>query len=269
MIKCVIIEDNRSHRESLCNLIESNFINELLLLGTASNVMEGLNLIRQKSPQLVFLNIDLPDESGFNILNHFPVPPFETIFVTSSPEYAIYAIKHMAVDYLLQPISLIDLQGAIARYKKKTQLHQNNNSNITNQLIENFKMGISHHEKVALPTYDGFQVIRLNEILYCQASENYSYINTISNETHLVTKTLKNLEELLPSDRFFRIHKSILLNINYVKCFSRKEGFVATLDTGLKFEIATRRQEDFINLFMKKHTEIKQETEVPVFIDRR
>jgi two-component system LytT family response regulator len=268
MITCVIIDDDLLARESLSNLIESNFKDELILVGVAATAKVGLNLIRQKSPQLIFLNIELPDESGFSILNHFPIQQFETIFTTSSTEHAIPAIKHMAVDYLLKPISLIDLKASVIRYERKTQTHEHSN-NLAKQLIRNFKMGVPYHEKIALPTYDGFQVIRLNEILYCQASENYSYINTISNETLLITKTLKNLEELLPSDNFFRIHKSVLLNINYVKCFSRREGFMVTLDTGLKFEIATRRQEEFINLFLRKHSEIKQDNEFPILIDKR
>ncbi len=113
-------------------------------------------------------------------------------------------------------------------------------------------MGTSYHEKIALPTMDGFQVIPFNEILYCQASENYSYIHTISNDTFLITKTLKNLEEHLPASCFLRIHKSVLLNINYVKSFSRKDGYVVTLETGQQFEVATRRYDEFIGHLLKK-----------------
>lgn len=251
MINCIIIEDDQLALESLKNLISVNFSKKLKIVGIAGTVKEGLILIQQKAPDLIFLDIELPDENGFSIFNSFPNPMFDVIFTTSSSEYAIPAIKHMAIDYLLKPVSLIDLNAALVRFDKRR-----NNQNLSNdsfkKIVDNIKMGTSYHEKIALPTTDGFQIIPFNEIIYCQASENYSYIHTISKDTLLVTKTLKNLEEQLPASCFFRIHKSLLLNINYVKSFSRKDGYTVTLETGQQFEVATRRYEEFINHLFKK-----------------
>jgi two-component system LytT family response regulator len=252
MTTCVIIEDDQLSRGLLTKLIEIYFSDELKLLGSVGTVKDGLALIRKKSPELIFLDIELPDENGFGIYNYFPNPDFSVIFTTSNPNYAISAIKHMAVDYLLKPINQIDLSAAMIRFEKRKSLLKQSNDSVK-MLVDNLKMGTSFQEKIALPTCDGFQVFPFNEILYCQASENYSYVFTITNESFLVTRTLKNLEEILPS-YFFRIHKSVLLNINYIKYFSRKEGFIVTLETGQKFEVATRRYEDFINQLVKKHS---------------
>jgi two-component system LytT family response regulator len=251
MISCIIIEDDLLAQESLSYLIENKFHDKLKLVGVAGTLLEGINLIKQKMPELVFLDIELPDESGFSVFNYFPNAPFEVIFTTSGPEYAVTAIKHMAVDYLIKPVGLIDLGAALVRLDKRNSAERLANEAFK-KMVENFKMGTSYQEKIALPTPDGFQIIPFNEILYCQASESYAYICTKSKEKILVTKTLKNLEEQLPSSCFYRIHKSILLNINYVKSFSRKDGFIVTLETGQKFEVATRRQEEFTNFLIKK-----------------
>lgn len=253
MINCIIVEDDKLALGLLSNLIKTNFGKKLTIAGTSGTVKGGLELIRQKSPDLLFLDIELPDGNGFSLLNEFPNPQFDVIFTTSSPDYAISAIKHMAVDYLLKPVNLIDLNAALVRLDKRRIIGKFADSSLKT-LVNNIKMGISFHEKIALPTTDGFQILPFNEILYCQASENYSYIHTISNEKFLVTKTLKNLEENLPESCFFRIHKSVLLNINYVKNFSRKDGYMVTLETGQQFEVATRRYEEFTNHLTKKQT---------------
>jgi two-component system LytT family response regulator len=194
----------------------------------------------------------LPDENGLSLYTYFPNPEFEVIFISSGPEYAVQAIKQLAIDYLIKPVRLLDLKAALVRLEKR-----NNPGNASKKASGNHFPGTPFHKKIALPTSDGFQVVPYNEILYCQASENYSYIYTIANDTLLVSRTLKMLEEVLPSSSFFRIHKSILLNINYIRSFSRKDGFTVTLETGQKFEIAIRRHEEFVNLFIKKHTPLE------------
>ncbi len=119
MINCIIIEDDRLAQESLCNLIKINFSKKLKIVGKAGTVKEGMDIIRQTSPDLLFLDIELPDDNGFSIYDSFPNPQFSVIFTTSSSDYAIPAIKHMAIDYLLKPISLIDLNAALVRFEKR------------------------------------------------------------------------------------------------------------------------------------------------------
>lgn len=260
MTTCAIIESDRLAMETLRHLITTNFCEELMLVGVATTARDGMELIRNKSPELIFLDINSPDGNGFTLLSQQPNRKFEVIFTCVSHDYAISALRHSAIDYLIKPINLIDLRGAVIRLENKKKTQKPRNVNV-HHLSENCKMGISLREKIALPTSDGFQIVRFNEILYCQASENYSYIYTVTGDSFFITKTLKNIEELLSLGCFFRIHKSTLLNINYVKSFSRKEGFVVTLENGQQFEVATRRQEEFINLFLRKGNEIKNENE--------
>jgi two-component system, LytTR family, response regulator len=250
MTTCIIIEDDKLAREALIRLLEINFSSEIKLLGTAETLKGGIELIHQKAPDIVMLDIELPDENGFRLFDYFSKISFDVIFTTAYQHYALSAIKYSAIDYLIKPVSLIDMKAALIRFEKK------NEKRISHQqvklLLESLKMGKSFHQKVSLPTADGFQVICIHEILYCLASENYTHVFTIDNEDFLVTRTLKAIEELLPVDTFFRIHKSTLLNLNYVKSFSRKDGCVVTLENGQKFEVATRRQEEFTNMFLKK-----------------
>lgn len=250
MTTCLIIEDDCYARDQLSTLIRNNFSQHFNVIGIASTLKDGISKIKAKSPELIFINIELPDENGLNIFNYFPEPKFDVIFISLSQDYALAAIKHMAVDYLIKPFNPLDLNAAIVRFQKR---------NISESQIERVKfsatkkeMGISFSDKIALPTSDGFQVIPYNEILYCQASENYTNIYTINGESLLITKSLKTFEEILPPLIFFRIHKSILLNINYIKSFSRKNGLIITLETGHKFEVATRRYDAFINHIFKK-----------------
>lgn len=260
MTTCIIIEDDALACETLKTLLKSNFSDKLTILGTAATLNEGIKLIKSKSPELIFLDIELPDDSGFSLFNSFSTSSFDVIVTTSSPEYAIPAIKHMVIDFLLKPISLGDLNASLVRFEKRKNARKPARE-LADDKNENRKSGISFSEKIALPTMEGFQVLPFNDILYCQASENYSYIHTIGGTSFLITKTLKSLDNILPSNSFFRIHKSILLNINYVKSFSKRDGIIVTLENNLKFEVATRRQEEFTNLFLRKSTEAITESE--------
>lgn len=249
MIRCAIIENDPDEAALLSSLIQRDLDEELKIVGTAYSATEGLDLARHKSPELIFLDIELSNQTGFYLFTYLFAKNIDVVFTSSNNENIESKLSLVPTEYLIKPYNIKDL-WRIINLKKKKAIPNNNDS--INNLVTNLKMGASYQEKIALPTADGFQVIHFNEILYCQASENYSYINTVTGDSFLVTKTLKGLEELLPSTSFFRIHKSILLNINYVKSFSRKTGYVVFLENGQKFEVATRRQEEFSNLFLRK-----------------
>jgi two-component system, LytTR family, response regulator len=251
MIKCVIIEDDRLARESLLRTIEVHFATDMEVVGYAETLKAGVELINQAAPDLVFLDIELPDETGLRLFDYIQQATFEVVFTTSNNRYALDALRFSAIDYLIKPISNVDLRATLIRYEKRKQRKLSEQQ--IKMLIDSQRMGKSFREKVALPTNDGFQVINSNEIVCCLASENYTYIQTIYGNRFLATKTLKAIEEMMPGDMFFRIHKSTLLNMNYVRSFSRKDGSCeVTLENGDKYDVATRRQEDFTNVFVKK-----------------
>lgn len=250
MKTCIIIDDEKNARETLSKIIERYFIDKIKVLQLADSVKEGVFAINKYRPDIVFLDIEMPEENGFKLFEYFDIYNFEVIFTTAYKQYAIDAIKFAALDYLLKPINYIDLRDVLVRLEKK----QNKSSN-TDQIeafLSNINTDSGNYNKIALPTMDGFQLEKVNNIVYCQAEETYCKIFTNRNEAILVARTLKNIEELLPDEMFFRIHKSYLVNMNYIKSYSKSEGYRIMLENGIELDVATRRNEEFIKALTRR-----------------
>ena len=250
MKTCIIIDDEKNARETLSKIIERYFIDKIKVLQLADSVKEGVFAINKYRPDIVFLDIEMPEENGFKLFDYFDIYNFEVIFTTAYKQYAIDAIKFAALDYLLKPINYIDLRDVLIRLEKK----QNRSSN-TDQIeafLSNINTDSGNFNKIALPTMDGFQLEKVNNIVYCQAEETYCKIFTNRNEAILVARTLKNIEEMLPDEIFFRIHKSYLVNMNYIKSYSKSEGYRIMLENGIELDVATRRNEEFIKALTKR-----------------
>ena len=250
MKTCIIIDDEKNAREALAKIIERYFNSKLKILQLADSVKEGVFAINKYRPDIVFLDIEMPEENGFKLFDYFDIYDFEVIFTTAYKQYAIDAIKFAALDYLLKPINYIDLKDLLIRLERK----QNRSSN-TNQIeafLSNINSDPGNFNKIALPTLDGFQLEKVNNIVYCQAEENYCKIFTNRNEAILVARTLKNIEELLPEELFFRIHKSYLVNMNYIKSYSKTEGYKIMLENGVELDVATRRNDEFLKALTKR-----------------
>ncbi|MFO7940521.1 MAG: LytTR family DNA-binding domain-containing protein [Bacteroidales bacterium] len=251
MTSCIIIDDEKKSRETLQKTIERYFNSQLKVLGQADSVKEGVFAINKYHPDLVFLDIEMPEENGFKLFNYFDIYDFEVIFTTAYQQYAIDAIKVSALDYLLKPINYIDLRDVLGKLNKKKQ--KTSPQDKIETLLSNLNAdGNSHFNKIALPTLEGFQMERVNNIVYCQAEENYTKIFTNRNEVILVAKTLKSIEELLVDEIFFRIHKSYIVNMNYIKSYNRAEGYKVVLENGVKLDVATRRNEEFIRALTRR-----------------
>lgn len=250
MIKCVIIDDEKPAREALSLMLSCYFGDKVKVVGLAESVKEGVFLIYDHQPQLVFLDIQMQGENGFELFNYFQTVPFSVIFVTAYQEYAMKAIKVAAQDYILKPVGVKDLKDAIALYEKR-KLSGITSENIE-KLVNAVNPGSSNIKKVALPTLHGFQFEKISEIIYCEADQNYSKVYTIHGVELLISKPLNSLQSLLPADSFYRIHKSHLVNLNYIKTYSRSEGFHVVLENGTKLNVATRRNEDFIRTLTQR-----------------
>lgn len=247
----VIIDDERKSRETLQKIIERYFPNQISIVYMASNVQEGVTAINKYNPRLVFLDIEMPGENGFKLFDHFTSYNFEVIFTTAYKQYAIDAIKYSALDYLLKPINYIDLKDVLKRLdEKKDKLTPNAQ---IETFLSNMNANSAEFNKIALPTMEGYELERVNNIVYCQAEENYTKIVTNRNEAILVAKTLKNIENLLPEKMFFRIHKSYLVNLNYIKSYSKVQGYKITLENGVKLDVATRRNDEFLRALTRKN----------------
>jgi len=250
MKTCIIIDDEKNARETLEKIIERYFITKIKVLHSASSVKEGVFAINKCNPDIVFLDIEMPEENGFKLFEYFDIINFEVIFTTAYKQYAIDAIKFSALDYLLKPINFIDLRDVLTRLEKKQK--KSSNTAQIEAFLSNINNEPGNFNKIALPTLDGFQLQKVSNIVYCQAEENYTKIFTNRNEAILVARTLKNIEEMLPAEIFFRIHKSYLVNMNYIKSYSKIDGYKLTLENGVTLDVATRRNEDFIKALTKR-----------------
>lgn len=250
MKTCIIIDDERNAREALSKIIERYFSTKLNILHLADSVKEGVFAINKFHPDIVFLDIEMPEENGFKLFDYFDIYDFEVIFTTAYKQYAIDAIKFAALDYLLKPINYIDLREVLVRLGKKES--KTSNTDQIEVFLNNLNSDSGNFNKIALPTLDGFQMEKVNNIVYCQAEENYCKIFTNRNEAILVARTLKNVEELLPEELFFRIHKSHLVNMNYIKSYNKTDGYKILLENGVELDVATRRNEDFIKALTKR-----------------
>jgi two-component system LytT family response regulator len=245
MTTCVIIDDERNARGAFLKIVNRYFKDKLKVLSDTGSVAKGVAAIYKYNPDIVFLDIEMPDENGFKLFEYFDELNFEVIFTTAFNKYAVDAIKFSALDYLLKPINYIDLNDALKKFNKKDEAKMRRER--VELLLSNMNMGNSIKSKVALPTLTGYRMKKINDIIYCEGDHNYTNIHLVNNESLLVSKTLKFIEELLPEEIFFRIHKSYLINLNYVEQYSRTDGHLVHLDNGKRLEIASRRIEDFIN----------------------
>lgn len=250
MIKTIIVDDEYNAREFLEKLLTRYFPNKFLILDKCESVDEAIVAIGKFNPELVFLDIQMPNKNGFQLFKELEKVKFEVIFTTAHSEFAIDAIKCSALDYLLKPINYIDLLETIKKYNdKQNKASQEEKLKL---LLENIDTGSSEYNKIALPTENGFELLKTNAILYCEADSNYCKIVCLDGRNIVLSKTLKYIEELLPSSIFQRIHKSYLVNLNYVNRFSKADELLVELANGETLPVSVRQKENFINAIIHK-----------------
>ncbi|MBR9920978.1 MAG: response regulator transcription factor [Bacteroidetes bacterium] len=240
MIKALIIDDEDWAIQVLNRLLKRYFP-EITEIQLASGPEEGLVLLESFKPNLLFLDVEMPDMNGFDVLNALPQRPFDVIFTTAYNQYAIQAIKFSALDYLLKPIDLQELQLAVDRFKEKQQSNPVRDS-LYDNLINNLKEGNVNHFKLAIPTQQGTTFYRPAEIIRCEGDRNYTHFHLTGNRNILSSLTLKNYEDLLADHGFLRVHKSHLINLNYVKSYSNA-GTILLSDQS-EVEVARRRRNE-------------------------
>jgi two-component system LytT family response regulator len=244
MIKTIIIDDENNASEFLEKMLHRYFPNKFYVCSLCESIDDAKIAIETYQPDLVFLDIQMPNKNGFELFKEIKEINFEVIFTTAHSEYAIEAIKRSALDYLLKPINYIDLLGAVTRYENKSK--KDSQQKQFNVLLENIDTGEVAHKKMAISTDTGIEFVKYNSIIYLEAQNNYTRINLIDGTFIIASKTLKSFEELLPIELFFRIHKTYLINMNFVKRFFKIDDFLVELTTGAKLPISLRKKNDFI-----------------------
>lgn len=241
MLRTLIVDDEKRGRESLQKLLEVNCKN-VEVLGLADSLESAYKFILKENPDLVFLDVEMPQGSGFELLKRFEKINFKTIFVTAHQHYAIKAIKFSAVDYLLKPVDVDELLEAVLHVASSG--NQNNHHHYSNLLsnLTNEKSG-----KIAVPVKDGVAFIDPMDIIRLQADRAYTHIYTIAGK-YTASKNIKEYEELLNELNFFRIHNSHIVNLKHVKHFSRMDGYFAQMSDGTTVEVSRRKKDQFLQL---------------------
>jgi len=251
MLSAIIIEDEKLAREVLASLLEQFFSDKVNILGEASNVKHGISLIQKYQPQLVFLDIELRGINGFDLFNHFEEPrSFEVVFTTAHKEHAISAIRRGAFDYILKPIALNDLSDMFLRLEGFLNAKNKNENAIINETKQD-QSNLKINTKFSVPISNGFNLENKENILYCEGMVNYTKIYLASGKDIVLAKTLKSMTLLL-GNRFCRIHKSYLVNIDYIIKYSRSDGFKITLINNTVLEVSHRNNDKLLLMLKSK-----------------
>ena len=248
MIQVIIIDDQAESRNSLKNLLSLCCTN-VSVIGEADNIKTGYSLISNLKPELVFLDVQMPGGSGFDLLEMFSNINFKIIFTTAHDQFAVKAFKYSAFDYLLKPIDAQELKSTIEKYSSSIK---NDNDNVSIQtLIENLRTDIANPKKIVLSTQDKIHVVKINDIVYCEASINYTLFYLIDKNKILVTKTLKEYEELLEEHQFIRIHKTYLANFKHIVNYEKAEGGFVNMINGSHLPVSYRKKEKLVEMLQK------------------
>jgi two-component system LytT family response regulator len=237
----IIIDDESSGRKTIRSFI-TKYANNLNIVAEADSVKSGLIAINNHQPDVLFLDVRMNDGTGFNLLEQLSNITFQVIFVTAYEEHAIKAFKHSAVDYLLKPLDPDDFIASVSKLKKDTKLEEIEKK--VEALIQN-----NHRiEKIALPTLSGLNMIKIKDIVHCESDNNYTNFHLINGSKLLVSRTLKEYDEILSPEGFYRTHKSHLVNIKFITEYIKGEGGMVKLENGDHIEVSRRRKEGLMHI---------------------
>ncbi len=244
-MKALIIEDEQKSREMLATLIKKNFP-EINIVGLGKNVAEGVELIKSLQPELLFLDISMPDGTGFDVLEKVQGLKFDIIFTTATDKHALKAIKYSACDYLLKPIDIEELKIAVEKVlAKKTSPTMPSMENLQ-FLIQNLKRTDDNYNKITLPTGNAYEIISIKDIIRCEADGSYTNFYLVGGKKLMVSASLKHYEDLLPENDFIRIHHHHLINMNHVVRFLKVDGGYAIMTDNTQLEISRRKKDAFL-----------------------
>jgi len=240
MIRSLIVDDEQNNRLTM-NVLLTRYCKGVEVVSEAGTVKEAVLRIKELKPDLVFLDIEMPFENGFQLFKYFTNIDFDVIFTTAYDEYAMKAFRYSATDYLLKPIDLQDLREAISRVtKNKIQPELNK---IRLQTLE-YNLDNSF-QKIALPVIDGFEFIDIDNIIHLEADSNYTIVNTVKGK-HIVSKTLGDFENMLTPSNFFRVNRSNLINLNFLKRYIKNKAPLIELVNGTQIRLPLARKQIFL-----------------------
>jgi two-component system LytT family response regulator len=241
MIRAIIIDDEQHCCDRLNSLLREDYSQLIRVEGTFLTAGEGLKAIQLFQPELLFLDVQLDDGTGFDLLRQLHEINFELIFTTAYEKYAVQAFKFSAIDYLLKPIDREDLKPAIGRLTGK--IHKTDAAKKVDTLIHNLQ---GAPRRICIPVMTGLVFVPVTDIIRCESDVNYTTLYLRDRQKLVVAKTLKEFEELLADYNFFRIHNSHLINLAYIKSYNKGKGGSVTMTDLATVEVASRRKEEFL-----------------------
>jgi two-component system, LytTR family, response regulator len=249
MYKAIIVEDELHSREFLKNIVTS-YCSNLAIVALAGSVEEGVAAIKLHQPDIVFLDIEMQTGTGFDLLQQFPNPGFDVIFTTAYDHYAIRAIKFSAVDYLLKPIDIEELQQAVVKVidKKKNSTGQQ----ALQMLLKNLQSPQNSEQSITLSTSEGLEFIPLQQIIRIEASGPYSHFYLKDKKKIIVSRNLKEYETLLTDHGFFRVHNSHIINIIEVKRMIKTDGGYAVMSDDSNISISPKKKDEFFDMIRQR-----------------
>ena len=244
MLKAILVDDELNSLQNLQLKIQE-YCPSLRIVAQTQRPEDAIGLIRQHKPDVIFLDIEMPRMSGFKMLEQMDDIDFEIIFITAYNHYAINAIRISAFDYLVKPVAIEDLQQTIGRLEQFTVKKYRERADTLKRNLANPK---TQEDQMAIPTHEGLEFIQIKQIIRIESSSNYSKLVLQNGKTLLVTRQLKDFEELLEDYRFYRIHHSHLINLNYIAKYIRGEGGQVTMRNGDVIDVSRRKKEVFLKL---------------------
>lgn len=245
-MKCLIVDDEAKARQNLSNLLRDDHPN-VEIVASVGTINEAVQVIEAEKLDIVFLDIEMDGETGFELLDHFPSFDFQLIFITAHDEYAIRAFKYSALDYLLKPIDLDDLDAAI--HKVEQQLQKGVSKEQLDYMLQMLKT-TKVPEKLIIPTTESMIFVDYADIIRCEADEGYTFVHLQNKETICSSKNIKYYDELLTSKGFFRIHRSHLINVRQVKEYLKSDGGYVIMKDQSTIPVSRRRRQDFIDEYL-------------------
>ena len=238
MLKTIIIDDEPYCCETIVTLLEDN--QDVEIVSICHSAADALTAIQKYSPDLVFLDVEMPKMNGFEMLEQLPLISFHLIFTTSYDQYALKAIRFSAIDYLLKPIDAAELQAAIKKVIERSQKPIAEQLEMLMQKIHSPSTPIS---KIALPTMEGLQMIQVDSIISCESDSNYTILHLKDKKKKVVSSTLKDIEELLEEHSFIRVHRCYLVNLNEIEKYLKGEGGYLVMSDGSTIDVSRGKKE--------------------------
>lgn len=243
--RAILVDDEKKSRTAISSFL-TKYCPTIEIVGEADGVKTGLRAIEEHKPDVIFLDIEMNDGSGFDLIEQLTNMPFEVIFVTAFNQYAIKAFRYSAIDYLLKPVNPEELIQAVSKLSDDSRLDE------VERKLEALMSNRTSIQKIAIPSMQGIRLEEVGNIRYCESDNYYTIIHLITGEKIMVSKTLKEYDQTLSADGFLRIHQKYLVKVSEIKTYSKSDGGFVTLNDGTHLTVSRRKKEELLRVIGKQ-----------------